>query len=140
MLFAIHIYTYLSAYLLRTICLYFFIYLFPQIVFRRKAMGDLRADPLKKIAVLGLLTGKMHYPSTAGNLLELDYPAELYTVFIIAIFQQETVEQLRLCLCGVEVSFDKSTRQIVNEAFRRIGQSYDIALICDADNMLAGNF
>jgi cellulose synthase/poly-beta-1,6-N-acetylglucosamine synthase-like glycosyltransferase len=110
----------------------------------RKAMGHLRADPLKKIAVLvpayredGIIL------STANNLLELDYPAELYTVFIIAdSFQKETVEQLRqLPLTVFEVSFDKSTKtKSLNEAFKRIGQSYDIALICDADNMLAGNF
>ena len=111
---------------------------------RRKALGDLRADPLKKIAVLvpayredGIIL------STATNLLELDYPAELYTVFIIAdSFQKETVAQLRqLPLTVFEVSFDKSTKtKSLNEAFSRIGQSYDIALICDADNMLAGNF
>src|SRR5260221_11629098 len=79
---------------------------------RRKAMDDLRADPLKKIAVLlpdyrkdGIIL------STAGNLLELDYPAELYTVFIIAdSFQKKTLEQLRLLPLTVhEVTFDKSS-------------------------------
>ena len=41
----------------------------------------------------------------------------------------------------LEVSFEKSTKtKALNEAFRRIGEAYDIALICDADNMLAGDF
>jgi cellulose synthase/poly-beta-1,6-N-acetylglucosamine synthase-like glycosyltransferase len=44
-------------------------------------------------------------------------------------------------LTVLEVSFDKSTKtKSLNEAFARIGAPYDIALICDADNMLAGNF
>jgi cellulose synthase/poly-beta-1,6-N-acetylglucosamine synthase-like glycosyltransferase len=81
--------------------------------------------------------------STANNLLGLDYPADRYRVYIIAdSFKKETVEQLRcLPLTVLEVSFDKSTKtKSLNEAFARIGDFYDIALICDADNMLAANF
>jgi cellulose synthase/poly-beta-1,6-N-acetylglucosamine synthase-like glycosyltransferase len=81
--------------------------------------------------------------STANNLLGLDYPADRYRVYIIAdSFQKETVEQLgRLPLTVLEVSFEKSTKtKSLNEAFARIEASYDIALICDADNMLASNF
>lgn len=103
--------------------------------------------PSKKIAVLvpayredGIIL------STARNLLGLDYPRDLYSIYIIAdSFQPETVVQLRLLPVEVlEVSFEKSTKtKALNEAFLRIGSSgasFDIALICDADNMLAGNF
>jgi cellulose synthase/poly-beta-1,6-N-acetylglucosamine synthase-like glycosyltransferase len=81
--------------------------------------------------------------STANNLLGLDYPADRYTVFIVAdSFQPDTIERLgRLPLTVLEVAFDKSTKtKSLNEAFSRIKESYDIALICDADNMLAANF
>ena len=81
--------------------------------------------------------------STARNLLQQDYPADRYHVFIIAdSFQPETVAELRqLPLTVMEVAFDKSTKtKSLNEAFGRITGSYDIALICDADNMLAPDF
>ena len=108
-------------------------------------MDSLPADPIKrKIAILvpayredGIIL------STANNLLGLDYPSDRYTVYVIAdSFQKETLEKLRrLPLTVLEVSFDKSTKtKSLNEAFTRIGTRYDIALICDADNMLAANF
>jgi cellulose synthase/poly-beta-1,6-N-acetylglucosamine synthase-like glycosyltransferase len=81
--------------------------------------------------------------STARNLLDLDYPGDKYRVIIIAdSFQPETMGALKaLPLDVVEVSFEKSTKtKALNEAFRRIPAAFDIALICDADNMLAGDF
>jgi cellulose synthase/poly-beta-1,6-N-acetylglucosamine synthase-like glycosyltransferase len=111
--------------------------------FRRK-MDSFPAEPMKKIAVLvpayredGIIM------STATHLLQADYPRGLYRVFIIAdSFRPETVAALRsLPLEVVEVSFDKSTKtKSLNEAFRRISDAFDIALICDADNMPAGDF
>ncbi|HVS97530.1 MAG TPA: glycosyltransferase family 2 protein [Puia sp.] len=114
-------------------------------LFPRKRLDRLSPDPLKKrIAVLvpaykedGIIL------STARNLLAQEYPADRYRVFIIAdSFQPETVSELRqLPLSVLEVSFDKSTKtKSLNEAFRRIGDPFDIALICDADNMLAPDF
>jgi len=81
--------------------------------------------------------------STAQNLLELDYPATSYGIYIIAdSLQEETLRQLRaLPIHVVEVSFTKSTKtKSLNEAFSRITAEYDVALICDADNMLASDF
>jgi cellulose synthase/poly-beta-1,6-N-acetylglucosamine synthase-like glycosyltransferase len=102
------------------------------------------AAPLKRIAVLvpaykedGIIL------STAANLLSLDYPAGLFTIYIIADgFQPATLERLRgMPLRVVEVSFEKSTKtKSLNEAFRRMDGEYDIALVCDADNMLAKDF
>jgi cellulose synthase/poly-beta-1,6-N-acetylglucosamine synthase-like glycosyltransferase len=100
--------------------------------------------PQKKIAVLvpaykedGIIL------STANSLLNLDYPSHLYDAYIIAdSFQQTTLEQLRrLAINVLEVKFDKSTKtKSLNEAFSRINKAYDIALICDADNILAKDF
>jgi cellulose synthase/poly-beta-1,6-N-acetylglucosamine synthase-like glycosyltransferase len=129
--------------------------------FSLKRMDRLPADPQKRrIAVLvpaykedGIIL------STARNLLQQVYPADRYRVYILAdSFQPETVEALRalpqpnalptnalptnaLPLEVLEVAFEKSTKtKSLNEAFRRIGESWDIALICDADNMLAPDF
>ena len=125
-------------------------------LFSRKRMDRLPADPQKRrIAVLvpaykedGIIL------STARNLLQQVYPADRYRVYILAdSFQPETVEALRSLpqpnasptnaslLEVLEVAFDKSTKtKSLNEAFRRIDESWDIALICDADNMLAPDF
>ncbi len=102
------------------------------------------AKPVHRIAVLvpayredGIIR------STAENLLRLDYPRELYEIFILAdSFQPETIASLRqLPIQVLEVAFDKSTKtRALNEGFRRIEGHYDVALICDADNMLARDF
>lgn len=114
-------------------------------LFSRKRLDRLPPDARKRrIAVLvpaykedGIIL------STARNLLQQDYPADQYRVYILAdSFQPETVEALRaLPLTVLEVAFEKSTKtKSLNEAFRRITESWDIALICDADNMLAPDF
>jgi cellulose synthase/poly-beta-1,6-N-acetylglucosamine synthase-like glycosyltransferase len=101
-------------------------------------------EPSKKIAVLvpaykedGIID------SSARNLLDQQYPASHFDIYIIAdSFLPETLDRLRqLPLTVLEVSFDKSTKtKSLNEAFRRLDRFYDIALICDADNMLEGDF
>jgi cellulose synthase/poly-beta-1,6-N-acetylglucosamine synthase-like glycosyltransferase len=81
--------------------------------------------------------------STVHNLLGLDYPKHLYEVFVIAdSFEKETLLKLQQLPVKVfEVSFEKSTKtKALNEAFKRIEQPFDVALICDADNMLAKDF
>jgi len=81
--------------------------------------------------------------STARNLLALDYPKELYTIYILAdSFQPETLQELRqLPVEVLEMVFEKSTKaRSLNSAFSRIGRGHDIVLICDADNMLEADF
>jgi cellulose synthase/poly-beta-1,6-N-acetylglucosamine synthase-like glycosyltransferase len=81
--------------------------------------------------------------STVNNLMQLDYPREYFDIYVIADkFQPATIQQLRtLPIFVFEVSFEKSTKtKSLNEAFKRITKPYDIALICDADNMMATNF
>ena len=121
---------------------YLFVFALASKFYKRKK--GVPATPAQRIAVLvpayaedGIIL------STAESLLRLDYPAELYDVYIIAdSFQPQTLERLRqLPVHLLEVSFEKSTKtKSLNEAFRRISQPYDIALICDADNILARNF
>lgn len=122
---------------------YIFLFSFLGRFFYRKKFGQ-SSEAKNKIAVLvpaykedGIIL------STANNLLQLNYPKELYDVYIIAdSFQPSTINDLKqLPVAVLEVSFDKSTKtKSLNEAFRRIDKPYDIALICDADNILARNF
>jgi len=100
--------------------------------------------PSKRIAVFvpaykedGILV------STANSMLKLDYPRELYDVYILAdSFQEETLIELRkIDVEVIEVKFEKSTKaKALNVGFNQIKKKYDIALICDADNVLAKGF
>lgn len=123
--------------------LYVFLFSFFGKFFYRNKLNTYSV-PVKRIAILvpsykedGVIL------STANNLLKLDYPRDLFDVYIIAdSFQKETLEQLRrLPLNVAEVVFTQSTKtKSLNEIFKRIEKPYDIALICDADNILAKDF
>lgn len=81
--------------------------------------------------------------STAHSYTRLDYPSEQYEVIVIAdSLQPETLQQLRQSgVTVVPVAFDKSTKaKSLNAAFAQLNDGYDLALICDADNMLAPDF
>ncbi|HEY1167288.1 MAG TPA: glycosyltransferase family 2 protein, partial [Chitinophaga sp.] len=81
--------------------------------------------------------------STAQSYTRLNYPSGQYEVVVIAdSLQPETLQQLEGSgVTVVPVSFDKSTKaKSLNAAFSRLGDDYDLALICDADNMLATDF
>jgi len=81
--------------------------------------------------------------STAQSYTRLNYPSDQYEVIVIAdSLQPETLQQLRSSgVTVIPVSFDKSTKaKSLNAAFARLGDHYDLALICDADNMLAADF
>jgi cellulose synthase/poly-beta-1,6-N-acetylglucosamine synthase-like glycosyltransferase len=109
-----------------------------------KADPDPGAPCTKRIAILvpaykedGIIL------STAKNHLQLDYPRDLYDVYILAdSFQESTVGQLRSLPVEVLVmSFEKSTKiKSLNDALSRISKEYDIVVISDADNVLAGDF
>lgn len=81
--------------------------------------------------------------STARHLLQQDYPEALFDIYIIAdSFQPQTLASLHeYPVQVVEVAFEKSTKtKSLNEAFARITKAYDLALICDADNILHRDF
>jgi len=111
---------------------------------KRKPSQKTDTGPDKRIAILVPAYREDEIIlSTANNLLELDYPRDLFDIYIIAdSFHPATLSQLRtLPVQVLEVSFDNSTKaKSLNEAFRRIGRRYDIALISDSDNLLAPDF
>nr|WKN35510.1 glycosyltransferase [Tunicatimonas sp. TK19036] len=82
--------------------------------------------------------------SVAKSLLDLDYPIENYTVFVIADHLKEsTMATLReFNIKVVPVNFDVSTKaKSLNYCLDKIDErEYDLVLICDADNVLSKSF
>lgn len=80
---------------------------------------------------------------TARVSLEQDYPEKLYEVIVIAdSFSPETIQKLReMPIRVVEVVFENSTKsKALNKTMSVIPEDYDIALILDADNLMARDF
>jgi cellulose synthase/poly-beta-1,6-N-acetylglucosamine synthase-like glycosyltransferase len=72
-----------------------------------------------------------------------NYPAERYDVIIIAdSFLPETISRLReLPIKVIEVKFEKSTKsKALNKAMEQLEDDYDVAVILDADNIMANDF
>ena len=79
----------------------------------------------------------------ARHALQQNYPTGFFDVVIIAdSFQQYTLTALKsLPLKVIEVSFDKSTKsKALNKAMATLSNEYDIAVVLDADNLMANDF
>jgi cellulose synthase/poly-beta-1,6-N-acetylglucosamine synthase-like glycosyltransferase len=75
--------------------------------------------------------------------LEQEYPTPLFDVVIIAdSFKEKTLTALKkLPIKLIEVSFDKSTKsKALNKAMAALDKDYDIAVVLDADNVMAPDF
>jgi cellulose synthase/poly-beta-1,6-N-acetylglucosamine synthase-like glycosyltransferase len=81
--------------------------------------------------------------STVNSYTHLRYPSDKYHVVVIAdSLQQETLNKLSVTgAIVIPVVFDKSTKaKSLNAAFEQLDNDYDLALICDADNVLEEDF
>jgi len=79
----------------------------------------------------------------AAHALEQEYPSEFFDVVIIAdSFEPATMAALKnLSVKLIEVSFDKSTKsKALNKAMAELKDDYDIAVVLDADNLMAHDF
>jgi cellulose synthase/poly-beta-1,6-N-acetylglucosamine synthase-like glycosyltransferase len=75
--------------------------------------------------------------------LKQDYPKEYYDIVIIAdSFLPETIEKLKLLpIILIEVVFEKSTKsKALNKAMETLSNKYDVAIVLDADNIMATDF
>ncbi|MCX6279499.1 MAG: glycosyltransferase family 2 protein [Bacteroidetes bacterium] len=122
--------------------LYIFIYAFAGLFYRQ---APYPVNPkLKKIAVL--IPGYKEddvIMDVAHQALEQDYPQEFYDVVIIAdSFQPQTIVDLKtLPIKVIEVKFDKSTKsKALNKAMEQLRDDYEIAVVLDADNVMARDF
>jgi cellulose synthase/poly-beta-1,6-N-acetylglucosamine synthase-like glycosyltransferase len=80
---------------------------------------------------------------TAVSALQQDYPQDRFDVVIIAdSFQPATLMALRtLKVKVIEVAFDKSTKaKALNKAMAQLEEVYDVAVVLDADNLMAPDF
>jgi cellulose synthase/poly-beta-1,6-N-acetylglucosamine synthase-like glycosyltransferase len=122
--------------------LYIFVFAFAGLFYRQRPYA--KNPTLRKIAVL--IPGYKEDDviiEVAKDALSQDYPPDLYDVVIIAdSFQQETLLKLReLPIKVIEVKFDKSTKsKALNKAMEQLTGNYHIAVVLDADNLMATDF
>ena len=79
----------------------------------------------------------------AREALKQNYPSNEFDVVIIAdSFRPETLKELaKLPIRLIEVSFDVSTKsKALNKAMEELGDNYEIAVVLDADNVMAVDF
>lgn len=122
--------------------LYIFVFAFAGLFYKQTSYP---ASPaLKKIAVL--IPGYKEDDviiEVAKDAIAQNYPKEKYDVVIIAdSFQPETIRQLQqLPIKVIEVKFDKSTKsKALNKAMEQLTDAYEIAVVLDADNLMAADF
>ncbi len=122
--------------------LYIFVFAFAGLFYKQRSYPDHSA--LRKIAVL--IPGYKEDDviiDVAKDALAQVYPRDNYDVVIIAdSFQPETITRLKeLPVKVIEVNFDKSTKsKALNKAMEQLTEAYDIAVVLDADNLMAADF
>ncbi len=120
---------------------YIFVFSFATFFYRRK----LRPTPTKMRKIAVLIPGYKEdavIVEVAKDALKQDYPKDKFEVIVIAdSFKLETLEALRkLPVRVVEVVFEISKKsKALNKCMETIGDDYDIAMILDADNLMARN-
>ncbi len=121
---------------------YIFIYAFAGLFYRQHPYP--KNPKQRKIAVL--IPGYKEDDviiEVAKHALNQDYPHSLYDVVIIAdSFLPETIVQLKkLPIRVIEVKFEKSTKsKALNKAMELLPGDYEIAVVLDADNIMATDF
>jgi cellulose synthase/poly-beta-1,6-N-acetylglucosamine synthase-like glycosyltransferase len=121
---------------------YIFIFSFAGLFYKQRQYKN--PSSFRKIAVLipGYQEDEVILEVAQSALLQ-SYPKELFDVVIIAdSFQQKTLDSLKaLPIKLIEVSFDKSTKsKALNKAMATLTDAYGIAVVLDADNLMAHDF
>ena len=128
--------------LLALATLYLFVFAFAGIFYRQPVLPV--AKVIRKIAVLipGYKEDEV-IVEVATDALKQEYPTDMYDVVVIAdSFRTETLETLRILpIKVIVVNFDKSTKsKALNKAMEHLPNEYDIAVVLDADNLMAPDF
>lgn len=109
-----------------------------------KAMPPTTSDTNRRIAVLiPAYKEDAVILESAQDGLRQDYPSFMYDVVVIADSLAPTTLQIlrKLPVKVVEVSFERSTKaKALNVALQQLPDIYDIAVILDADNLMAPDF
>lgn len=122
--------------------LYIFIFSIASLFYKQKTYSD--NGNIKTIAVLipGYKEDEV-IVEVAKLALKQEYSKKLYDVVIIAdSFKDSTLNTLKtLPVKLIEVNFDKSTKsKALNKAMTTLDRDYDIAVVLDADNVMASDF
>jgi cellulose synthase/poly-beta-1,6-N-acetylglucosamine synthase-like glycosyltransferase len=122
--------------------LYIFVFSFAGLFYRQKRPAI--PAKLRKMAVFipGYKEDEVIVPVAKEACMQ-DYPTNSFDIIIIAdSFQTETLVELRkLPLKVIEVAFEKSTKsKALNKAMEQLTEPYDLALVLDADNIMAKDF
>lgn len=121
---------------------YIFVFAMAGLFYRERPYAE--AKKIRKMAVL--IPGYKEDAvilEAAENALIQNYQQDRFDVIVIAdSFQQKTLETLRaMPIRLIEVSFEKSTKsKALNVAMAQLNDEYDIAVILDADNIMAPDF
>ncbi len=121
---------------------YIFLYSFIGLFYKQAAYPEITKK--RKIAVL--IPGYKEddvIVEVAKEALIQDYPSQFFDVVIIAdSFLPETIQTLqKMPIKVIEVKFDKSTKsKALNKAMEELDNSYEIAVVLDADNVMAKDF
>lgn len=122
--------------------LYIFIFSLASLFYKQKTY--IENGVMNRIAVLIPGYKEDEVIVEVANLALLqEYPSQLFDVVIIAdSFQPETITQLKkLPIKVIEVRFEKSTKsKALNAAMTSLTTAYDIAVVLDADNVMANDF
>jgi cellulose synthase/poly-beta-1,6-N-acetylglucosamine synthase-like glycosyltransferase len=122
--------------------LYILVFSIASLFYKQKKYAD--NGNFKKIAVLipGYKEDEVII-EVAQSALQQEYPSTVYDVVIIAdSFQSDTILTLKaMPIKVIEVSFEKSTKsKALNKAMATLESDYDIAVVLDADNVMASDF
>jgi cellulose synthase/poly-beta-1,6-N-acetylglucosamine synthase-like glycosyltransferase len=122
--------------------LYIFVFSFAGLFYRQRESAA--TDKIRKMAVFvpGYKEDDV-IVTVARESLSQAYPKESFDIIIIAdSFQPETLVQLhKLPLKVIEVAFEKSTKsKALNKAMEQLSDPYEVAVILDADNIMAKDF
>ncbi|MEI6274800.1 MAG: glycosyltransferase family 2 protein [Prolixibacteraceae bacterium] len=122
--------------------LYIFLFSMAGLLYQQKPYPETMVK--RKIAVLipGYKEDEV-IVEVAEEVLLQNYPKDRFDVIIIAdSFQPETIAKLKqLQVIVIEVSFEKSTKaKALNKAMELLDDSYDLAIVLDADNIMAADF
>lgn len=122
--------------------LYIFIFSIASLFYKQKTYSD--NGNMRTIAVLIPCYKEDEVIVEVAKLaLDQEYSKQLYDVVIIAdSFKDRTINTLKtLPIKLIEVSFDESTKsKALNKAMATLVRDYDIAIVLDADNVMASNF
>jgi cellulose synthase/poly-beta-1,6-N-acetylglucosamine synthase-like glycosyltransferase len=122
--------------------LYIFIFSFAGLFYRQPVRNAVARFRKTAVLIPGYREDSVIVEAAKDALMQ-DYPGDAFEIVVIAdSFQSDTLAALRsLPVRVIEVAFEKSTKsKALNKAMEQLPADYEIAVILDADNLMARDF